>query len=85
MQFIKGTPMIRKTPSVGGKVQFIRTENEAYINPNAIESAVYDPKEDMTAIRMTGNSGANAVLKGDVMREYEERVKGRQQGDGRDD
>lgn len=84
MEFIKGTPMQRKTPSVGGKVQFIRTGNEAYINPSAIESAVYDPQEDATAIRLIG-SQSNAVLKGDVMRDYEERMKGRQQGDGRDD
>jgi len=80
MEFIKGTPMTRHTSS--GK--FISTSNECWINPNAIESAIYDPRESITAIRMTG-SQANAILKGDVMREYEERVNGRRQDDGRED
>lgn len=84
MQFIKGTPMVRKAP-YAGKLHFVSTNNEVYINPRHIESAVYDPEENATAIRMTG-SGANAILKGNVMREYEEQIKGRQQqGDGSED
>ena len=83
MEFIKGTPMVRKAPRAGGKAQFIMTDNTAYINPSAVASAVYDPQEDATAIRLIA-SDTNAILKGDVMREYEERVR-RQAGDGRED
>ena len=83
MEFIKGTPMIRKTHPAGGKPYLWPTENTAYINPNAITSAVYDPQEKATAIRMI-TVDTNTILKGDVMREYEERVR-RQADDGRDD
>lgn len=83
MEFIKGIPMRRKVPTAGGRAQLISTGNEAYINPSAIASAVYDPQEDATAIRFIIGD-VNAVFKGDVMREYEERVR-RHAGDGRDD
>ena len=82
MEFIKGIPMTRQR-GPGGKYYYAGTKNEAYINPSAIASAVFDPNENMTAIRMIGVENG-AVLKGDVMREYEERVR-RQAGDGRDD
>ena len=83
MNFIKGTPMQRAKGTIG-KPQFCRTKNTAYLNPNAIESAVYDPDEDLTAIRLPGNSTASIVLKGDVMSEYEERER-RQRENGHKD
>ena len=82
MEFIKGTPMVSQR-GPGGKYYYAGTKNEAYINPSAIASAVYDSNENMTAIVMIG-AGGSAIFKGDVMREYEERVR-RQAGDGRDD
>ena len=84
MEFIKGIPMQRqRSHTATGGFIFQESGNEAYINPNAIASAVYDPQQDATAIRFIHEDG-NAVLKGDVMREYEERVR-RHAGDGRDD
>ena len=83
MEFIKGTPMLRKMHPGGGKPYLWPTENTAYINPNAVATAVYDPKENATAIKLvTGDT--NAIIQGDVMSEYEERVR-RQAGDGRED
>ena len=75
MEFIKGIPMVRQR-GPGGKCYYADTKNEAYINPSAIASAVYDPNENMTAIVMIG-AGGSAIFKGDVMREYEEQMRRR--------
>jgi hypothetical protein len=80
MEFIKGTPMKRKRNACGFDY-YEKEKREAYINPNHIDTAVYDPEKCITGITINGSTIA---LEGDVMREYEERVR-RQAGDGRDD
>ncbi|MBQ3326528.1 MAG: hypothetical protein IJG86_01920 [Clostridia bacterium] len=80
MQFIKGTPMNRAM----GTRKLVPTSNTAYVNPRAIESAIYDPSEDVTIIRFPGENGGSVGLKGNVMADYEERLR-RQGDDGSED
>ena len=80
MQFIKGTPM----NTAAGTRKLVSTPNTAYINPRTIESAIYDPSADATMIRFPGESAGFVALKGNVMADYEERLR-RQGDDGSED
>jgi len=81
MEFIKGTPMKRKRTASG--YEYYEKENrEAYINPNAIETAVYDPVKHVTGITVKGSLVA---LDGDVMRDYEERQREAKHGTKHED
>lgn len=80
MEFIKGAPMQHERNRITGKMELKMSRTTAYINPAAIESAVYDPSQEATFITIRG-SEERAALKGDVMRDYEKRMR-RQDGDG---
>lgn len=71
IEFIKGTTIEKKHTASG--YYYERKKLETYINPNAIETAVYDPVKHMTGITVKGNL---IMLDGNVMKDYEQRQRG---------